>query len=179
MLRKLLISVLVIALMVALVLWLGHANGAGRANRNAGDKDRITLESRVGAWNAILVQSRVDRTATSSPPWGARGEQHLSARERKPWLMVESLRIRHGSEEIVVPRSAFAALAFVNTMTLLQLDDGDTGCVVYMDGADASEGWRCELTVKGSHVTRRLVHSSEFPDNFREATNYVSVQPNN
>lgn len=87
-------------------------------------------------------------------------------------LVVLDLKITFKGSAVWVPLSAYYDLANPNTV---QIAEKRSGCIVRIEGGDASEGYRAEIVVKRRKLSSRAVHLGEFPEALWERTIYVNI----
>ena len=85
------------------------------------------------------------------------------------------LKITRNGEYVFVPYSCFSDLCNVNSLSLVPEDDG---CLLLIDGGDASEGYHATIRVVGESVVERIVKSGEFPEEHNSVFTYTNRVPN-
>ena len=130
-----------------------------------------SLSASAGAYRATVDFRSVTFSTSNEQAsyWGGGGST-------PPEMLVTGIRIACKGQTIRIPRSAYADLANVNRVLII-LKKG--GCILRLEGGDASVAYDADLVVRGSNLMQRWVRDGEFPENFWEKTTYYSKPPEN
>ena len=147
-----------------LFVWLGLSTIAAAAEV----KDGVTALSAQGADGAAIevkittVRPLPDFLFRSKYIWGG-GENE------PPALLVGSIDVAVGGEQVFVPLSAFSDLG---SPKMASLKISANGFEVVIIGGDAGGAYDATFTFDGSWLVQRRVSSREFPDEAWEETKY-------
>ena len=88
--------------------------------------------------------------------------------------VVDNLVIKRKGKLLRVPRSCYSDLAWASS---LKVNVQPGGCVVEIEGGDASVGYIARIAVVGDQIRSRTVRLGESPDTNYEKTEYVNKAP--
>jgi len=127
------------------------------------------LKASGGSYSVEVVTKPVTfRSGTEqSTFWGGGGRT-------PPEEIVTGIVLKSKNTVIRVPRSAYADLSNVNRIWIVKTKGG---CVVHLEGGDASVAYRAIFTVRGTDLIDRKVADGEFPEYNWERTVYYSKEP--
>jgi hypothetical protein len=115
----------------------------------------------------MMVQVKVVRTKIANQPW--RG--YWGAEEGPITSVIESATITYKGAQYSLPRSAFADLAQINSVSCQKLKKQLN---VRINGSDAGASYDAVWSFQAGSLIKRIVSSGEFPREHREETVYIN-----
>jgi hypothetical protein len=145
------------SMIAAFVLFLVLAFASAGPNSQAQSK---AFNIRGGGYELKLRLSASKLSpALLSGCWGDPG---------KP-AQINAFKLSLKGEEIYIPCTAYIDLLSIDRAWIA---DAREGCVIHLQGGEASTGYRAELHITRRTLKYRIVRQAEFPDKSYEKTEY-------